>query len=71
MVLIFTALIIVATILVANRYTRFPGYLIILLIWEMVGKVELSYTEVETCLNDIIILLVFILFEVWNRYTKE
>lgn len=63
-------LLVIATILLLFRSTRFIGYITMLTALELSEK-ELGYTETEVCLNDIIIILLFILFEVWNKFRKE
>ena len=63
-------LLVMATILLLFRSTRFIGYITMLIAWELNAK-ELGYTETEVCLNDIIIILLFILFEVWNKFKKQ
>ena len=50
--------------------TRFIGYVCTLLAIELNSK-SIGYTETELCLNDIIIILLFILFELWNKFRKE
>lgn len=64
------ALLIIAGGLLGFKRTRFIGYVMALIAWELNAK-ELGYTETEVCLNDIIIILLFILFEVWNRFKKQ
>ena len=68
--LVFSLLMILGVIFISEKDTRFGGYLIILALWETFGKYEIGYTEAELCLNDIIVLLIFILFELWNKFRK-
>ena len=69
--LVFSLLMILGVIFISEKDTRFGGYLIILALWETFGKYEIGYTEAELCLNDIIVLLIFILFELWNKFRRE
>ena len=52
------------------KKTRFIGYICTLLAIELNSK-KIGYTETELCLNDIIVILLFILFEIWNKFRKE
>lgn len=69
--LIFSAVMVIGVFFLSKRDTRFGGYLITLALWETFGKYEIGYTEAELCLNDIIVLLIFILFELWNKFRRE
>lgn len=64
------ALLMTTSCLLCFKKTRFIAYITGLIAWELNAK-ELGYTETELCLNDIIIILLFILFEVWNKFRKE
>lgn len=60
---------IIAGGLLGFKKTRFIGYITALFAWELNAE-ELGYTETELCLNDIILILLFILFEIWNKFRK-
>lgn len=60
-----TCIVILATALLCFKGTRFIGYILAIIAWELNSK-TLGYTETELCLNDIIIILLFILYEMWN-----
>ena len=64
------ALLMTTSFLLCFKNTRYMGYVTALIAWELNSK-TLEYTETELCLNDIIIILLFILFEVWNKFRKE
>ena len=64
------ALLITTSCLLSFKKTRFIGYITMLIAWELNSK-EIGYTETELCLNEIILILMLILFEVWNKFRKE
>ncbi len=64
------ALLITTSCLLCFKKTRFIAYITALIALELNAK-ELGYTETELCLNDIIIILLFILFELWNKFKKQ
>lgn len=63
-------LLILTIILLQYKITRFFGYIGAIYIVE-ISSATLGYNEQETCLNSIIWILLFILFELWNKFRKD
>ena len=53
-----------------KKNLRCYGYIALVVSLEFNSK-AIGYTETELCLNDIIVILFFILFEIWNKFRKE
>lgn len=64
------ALLIMTSFFLCFKKTRFIAYITWLIALELNSK-EIGYTETEVCLNEIIIILLFILFELWNKFKKK